>query len=117
VGTGTALKIGEKGDADVLLVHARHSEDKFMASGFGSVRKDVMAATTSSVVGPKKIRQLCRRQGRDCRDEEISTSGARFVSRRRVRHAPDGEGIPEGRPEWRRRAHGMFRQVRVWDRC
>src|SRR5450631_240597 len=38
VGTGAALKLGENGDADVLLVHARALEDKFMAAGFGSVR-------------------------------------------------------------------------------
>ncbi|MDP2211738.1 MAG: substrate-binding domain-containing protein [Candidatus Aquicultor sp.] len=42
VGTGEALKMGERGDADVLLVHARASEDEFMANGFGKVRKDVM---------------------------------------------------------------------------
>ena len=42
VGTGEALKMGERGDADVLLVHARASEDEFMAKGFGKVRKDVM---------------------------------------------------------------------------
>ncbi|MBS3909114.1 MAG: substrate-binding domain-containing protein [Actinobacteria bacterium] len=42
VGTGEALKMGERGDADVLLVHARASEDEFMAAGFGRVRKDVM---------------------------------------------------------------------------
>lgn len=42
VGTGEALKMGERGDADVLLVHARASEDEFMAAGFGKVRKDVM---------------------------------------------------------------------------
>lgn len=42
VGTGEALAMGQKGEADVLLVHARKSEDEFMAGGFGSVRKDVM---------------------------------------------------------------------------
>src|SRR5687768_13586788 len=36
VGTGAALKLGENGDADVVLVHARSLEDKFMAAGFGS---------------------------------------------------------------------------------
>lgn len=42
VGTGEALKMGERGDADVLLVHSRASEDEFMSAGFGKVRKDVM---------------------------------------------------------------------------
>jgi len=42
VGTGKALKLGEAGDVDVVLVHARRLEDKFVADGFGVKRKDVM---------------------------------------------------------------------------
>jgi tungstate transport system substrate-binding protein len=42
VGTGKALKLGEAGDVDVVLVHARSLEDKFVASGFGVNRRDVM---------------------------------------------------------------------------
>ncbi len=42
VGTGQALKLGEDGNADVLLVHARAREDKFMADGHGVRREDVM---------------------------------------------------------------------------
>lgn len=42
VGTGKALKIAEQGDVDVVLVHARKLEDKFVAAGFGVNRRDVM---------------------------------------------------------------------------
>ncbi|MBD1401818.1 substrate-binding domain-containing protein [Pelovirga terrestris] len=42
VGTGKALKLGESGDVDVVLVHARSLEDQFMAHGYGSDRRDVM---------------------------------------------------------------------------
>src|SRR5271157_1923507 len=42
VGTGKALKLGETGDVDVVLVHARKLEDKFVADGFGVNRRDVM---------------------------------------------------------------------------
>ena len=42
VGTGKALKLGEQGDVDVVLVHARALEDKFVANGFGINRRDVM---------------------------------------------------------------------------
>lgn len=42
VGTGQALKLGEDGNADVLLVHARAQEDAFMAAGHGVRREDVM---------------------------------------------------------------------------
>src|SRR5271165_6810666 len=42
VGTGKALKLGESGDVDVVLVHARPLEDQFVAAGFGVNRRDVM---------------------------------------------------------------------------
>jgi tungstate transport system substrate-binding protein len=42
VGTGQALEIGARGDADVLLVHARAKEDAFVAAGDGTARYDVM---------------------------------------------------------------------------
>src|SRR2546421_7728815 len=42
VGTGQALQLGRRGDADVLLVHDPASEEKFMAEGHGSVRQEVM---------------------------------------------------------------------------
>ncbi len=42
VGTGAALKLGENGDADVVLVHARAQEDAFVAAGHGVDRRDVM---------------------------------------------------------------------------
>jgi len=42
VGTGQALQLGTDCNADVVLVHARAREDKFMADGDGSRREDVM---------------------------------------------------------------------------
>ncbi|MSM41361.1 MAG: tungsten ABC transporter substrate-binding protein [Geobacter sp.] len=42
VGTGKALKLGEAGDVDAVLVHARKLEDKFVASGYGINRRDIM---------------------------------------------------------------------------
>jgi tungstate transport system substrate-binding protein len=42
VGTGQALDIARRGDADVVLVHDRPAEDKFMAEGQGVARFDVM---------------------------------------------------------------------------
>jgi len=42
VGSGAALRMGRDGDADVLLVHARPDELKFITDGYGSVRYDVM---------------------------------------------------------------------------
>jgi len=51
VGTGEALKLGETKDADVLLVHAKADEEKFVANGFGKERKDVMY-NDFLIVGP-----------------------------------------------------------------
>lgn len=51
VGTGQALEIGAKGDADVVLVHARAREDKFVADGDGINRLDVMY-NDYVIVGP-----------------------------------------------------------------
>jgi tungstate transport system substrate-binding protein len=42
VGTGHALQIARHGDADVLLVHDRRSEDRFVEEGWGVERRDVM---------------------------------------------------------------------------
>ena len=53
VGTGAALKMGRDGDADVLLVHARPDELKFVADGYGLKRYDVMY-NDFVVVGPAR---------------------------------------------------------------
>lgn len=41
-GTGQALETGRRGDADVVFVHARAQEDRFVAEGYGVQRFDVM---------------------------------------------------------------------------
>ena len=51
VGTGQALKNARNGDGDVLLVHAKPAEEKFIAEGFGVERFDVMY-NDFVIVGP-----------------------------------------------------------------
>ena len=51
-GTGQALDTGRRGDADVVFVHARPQEEKFVADGFGVQRFDVMY-NDFVLVGPK----------------------------------------------------------------
>ncbi len=51
VGTGQAFRLGRNGDADVLLVHHRPSEEAFVAEGFGVRRWDVMY-NDFIIVGP-----------------------------------------------------------------
>ena len=42
VGTGRAIRLGERGDVDAVLVHDRASEQAFVAEGFGIERREVM---------------------------------------------------------------------------
>jgi tungstate transport system substrate-binding protein len=42
VGTGAAIKLGENGDVDILFVHSREAEDKFIQDEYGVNRRDVM---------------------------------------------------------------------------
>jgi tungstate transport system substrate-binding protein len=53
VGTGKALRMGQDGDVDVVMVHARSDEDKFVAAGYGVNRRDLMY-NDFVIVGPKR---------------------------------------------------------------
>ena len=53
VGTGKAIKIAENGDVDIILVHARKAEDKFVSDGYGVNRRDVMY-NDFVIMGPKE---------------------------------------------------------------
>ena len=81
VGTGAALKLGQNGDADVVLVHARKAEDEFVAKGYGVNRRDVMY-NDFVLVGPKSDPAHLR----GMKDvlaamKKIKDGGAKFVSR------------------------------------
>lgn len=52
LGTGQALDMGRRGDADVVFVHDRAAEEKFVADGFGVKRLEVMV-NDFVIVGPK----------------------------------------------------------------
>jgi tungstate transport system substrate-binding protein len=53
VGTGKALRMGQDGDVDVVMVHARADENKFVAAGYGLNRHDLMY-NDFVIVGPKR---------------------------------------------------------------
>lgn len=81
VGTGKAIKLGENGDVDVVLVHARSKEDKFVAAGFGVDRRDVMyndfiiigpASDPAGIKGSKDATAAMAK---------IAATGSTFVSR------------------------------------
>jgi tungstate transport system substrate-binding protein len=81
VGTGQALDIGRRGDADVVFVHARSAEEKFVAEGHGVKRIPVMY-NDFVLIGPKADPARIG-AGRDAVEalKKIRSSSAPFVSR------------------------------------
>ena len=80
-GTGQALDTGRRGDADVVFVHARAQEEKFVADGFGVKRHPVMyndfvligpAGDPAGIKGARDILAALR---------AIAAKGAAFISR------------------------------------
>jgi tungstate transport system substrate-binding protein len=81
VGTGQALKLGETGDVDVVLVHARKLEDKFVSEGFGVNRKDVMY-NDFVIIGPKNDPAgIAKAKSAAEALKMIAAKGATFISR------------------------------------
>ncbi|HNJ14595.1 MAG TPA: substrate-binding domain-containing protein, partial [Anaerolineales bacterium] len=80
VGTGEALKMGEEGNADVLLVHAPSSEVTFMDGGFGKDRMLVMH-NDYIIVGPAADPAGIKGLGPKDAFVAIYNAGAPFVSR------------------------------------
>jgi tungstate transport system substrate-binding protein len=80
VGSGQAMKMGEKGEADVLLIHSPAAEKKFMADGFGVTRHLVMH-NDFIIVGPPA--DPAKIKGASAVDalKRIAKTGAIFVSR------------------------------------
>ncbi len=81
LGTGQALDLARRGDADVVFVHARSAEDKFLAEGHGVRRFDVMY-NDFVLVGPRADPAKVSGGG-DILDalKKIKAAGAPFVSR------------------------------------
>jgi len=79
-GTGQALNTGRRGDADVLFVHDKAAEEKFVAEGFGVKRQEVMY-NDFIVIGPKA--DPAKAAGKDILDglRRIEAAKAPFVSR------------------------------------
>jgi tungstate transport system substrate-binding protein len=111
LGTGQALDVGRRGDADVVFVHDRAAEQKFVADGFGGPRRHVMfndfvitgpAADPARVAGLRDTNQALRR---------IAEARAPFISRgdRSGTHAAElrlwqqaGVDPTTGRGQWYR---------------
>lgn len=81
VGTGQALDIGRRGDADVVFVHDKVAEDKFVADGFADKRQEVMY-NDFVLLGPKNDPAKVA-GGKDIQAalKKIADSKSTFVSR------------------------------------
>lgn len=82
-GTGEALEIGKRGDADCLLVHAKEQELKFVSDGYGIKRDEVMY-NDFIIVGPKddpaKLKETAPNDAVEAL-KQISSKKATFISR------------------------------------
>jgi tungstate transport system substrate-binding protein len=81
LGTGQALDVGRRGDADVVFVHDKPAEEKFLAEGFGATRFEVMyndfvlvgpKSDPAKIAGGKDVLEALRR---------IASAKAPFISR------------------------------------
>ncbi len=111
LGTGQALDVGRRGDADVVFVHDRLAEERFVAEGFGGPRRHVMfndfvitgpAADPARIAGLRDTNEALRR---------VAQARATFISRgdRSGTHAAElrlwqlaGVDPAQGRGQWYR---------------
>ena len=81
VGTGKAIKLGENGDVDVILVHAPKAEERFVSEGYGVNRRKVMhndfilLGPASDPAGIKGITSAAQAL------KQISKTNSAFISR------------------------------------
>ena len=80
VGTGQALDMGRRGDADVVFVHDKVAEEKFVSEGFATKRQDVMY-NDFVVVGPKSDPAGARGKDIVAGLKKIADKQAPFASR------------------------------------
>ena len=79
-GTGQALDTARRGDADVVFVHAKSQEEKFLAEGFGVKRFDVMY-NDFVLIGPKDDPAALKGKDIETALKTIQAKAAPFVSR------------------------------------
>ncbi len=80
LGTGQALDMGRRGDADVVFVHDQAAEEKFVAEGFGLARRAVMY-NDFVLVGPKSDPAAAKGDDIVAALARVAASKAEFVSR------------------------------------
>jgi tungstate transport system substrate-binding protein len=123
VGTGRALALGERGDADVVLVHAREREDAFLAAGHAVERRDVMYNDFVILGPPSDPARIRGMTDILAAMRKLEDAGARFVTRGddsgthiRERALWKAAGVePTGLPEYVDVGAGMGRCLTIAD--
>ncbi|WP_208507588.1 substrate-binding domain-containing protein [Variovorax paradoxus] len=80
VGTGQALDMARRGDADALFVHDQPAEEKFVAEGFGLPRRPVMY-NDFVLIGPKSDPAGARGKDIAAALKRLGATGGAFISR------------------------------------
>ena len=120
LGTGQALDLARRGDADVVFVHAKAAEEKFLAEGHGVKRYPVMY-NDFVLIGPKSDPAKVA-GGKDIVEalKKIQVgAGAVRVARRQERHAHGRARPVEGVGHRPRAGEGPVvprHRARAWDR-
>ena len=81
VGTGKALRMGQDGDVDVVLVHARPAEDRFVAEGYGEKRFGVMYNDFVIIGPPNDPAKVAEAKSAVDAMQRIAKDKATFISR------------------------------------
>jgi len=78
LGTGQAIRTAKDGNAEILLVHHKSSEEEFMNNGYGEKRYEIMY-NDYVLIGPKKDNGKCKSVQQKL--EEIHNNQSLFISR------------------------------------
>ncbi len=79
LGTGQALDMARRGDADVVFVHDKTAEEKFVAEGFGMKRQEVMV-NDFILVNPVKHPHVKQVDGQKFIDWVVSPAGQQAIA-------------------------------------
>ena len=120
LGTGQALDMGRRGDADVVFVHAKALEEKFVAEGYGVKRFEVMY-NDFVLVGPKSDpgqgRRHARTSSRRCRRSRRRRRPSPRAATRAARTSPSCScGRRRASTSRRTRVRGTATPAPAWGR-
>ncbi|MEX0302846.1 MAG: substrate-binding domain-containing protein, partial [Leisingera sp.] len=81
VGSGQAIRLGEAGDVDAILVHSKKAEEAFLADGNGTHRREIMY-NDFVFIGPKgDAAGIAGTENAAAALQKVAGAGAAFVSR------------------------------------